>query len=284
MLNGSFRESQPPPSGELREVELPDDDAAALKILLNIAHLHFDQIPSKLELLTLYKVTVLTDKYDATRLIRPWAQSWTDEYLNHAEDRGFEEWLWIAWELGMTEIFERTTHSLVTRTEISEHGTLVNIVGRILDPTGNSGLQFPPDIIESITKTRKKVISDLLEACYSALDRFIEQNDARSIYGGKFSQCDAMTFGSLCLSLCNIGLGLQRPDAGVVKKTVNDLYVHSCRFDAARFTQCPRECVNGGLNAKLQAARYEVHGSISSAILDVHYRHLGRQAKKSGIK
>ncbi|KAK7614887.1 hypothetical protein BKA81DRAFT_405238 [Phyllosticta paracitricarpa] len=53
MLNGSFRESQPPPSGELREVELPNDDAAALKISLNIAHLHFDQIPSRLEFLTL---------------------------------------------------------------------------------------------------------------------------------------------------------------------------------------------------------------------------------------
>lgn len=147
MLNGSFKEAQPT-SGE-REVELPDDDPAALEVLLNIAHLRFDWVPSWLYFNVLLQVTVLTDKYDMTRLIRPWATSWfqTAQRLVSVTQSGYEEWLWIAWELGQTHTFETLATHLVKSVRVDNNGNCTTNTGKLLDPCRSTGQQFPPGII-----------------------------------------------------------------------------------------------------------------------------------------
>ncbi|KAK8188458.1 uncharacterized protein BKA78DRAFT_297987 [Phyllosticta capitalensis] len=146
MLNGKFKEAQTT-SGE-REVELPDDDPTGLAILLRIAHLQFDLVPKELEFAVLLQITVLTDKYDMTRLILPWAPSWVEKLANRIRwtAPGYEEWLWIAWELGQRYKFENLALHLAITTQIHEDGRCMTKNGKILDPCGGSQ-QFPPDII-----------------------------------------------------------------------------------------------------------------------------------------
>ncbi|KAK8159925.1 hypothetical protein BC567DRAFT_167590 [Phyllosticta citribraziliensis] len=147
MLNGHFKESQASPPGEQREVALPDDDPTALKILLDIAHLRFKLVPATLDFPVLLKVTVLTDKYDATRLIRPWATSWINAAQHLVVRPGYEEWLWIAWELGQRHTFNNLTNHLVRTARLEENGKCVTEKNRTLDPCGTTHQNLPPDIV-----------------------------------------------------------------------------------------------------------------------------------------
>lgn len=160
MLNGQFIEAQST-SGQ-RKIGLPEDDPRALAILLNIAHLRFDLVPSPISFSLLLKVTVLTDKYDMTRVIRPWATSWIDGLGSQLSvtSPGHEEWLWIAWELGNKSKFECLAAHLVKTTRLGKDGKCTTQSGKILDPCG-SYQQFPPDIIGMRNGQNQHLLADL---------------------------------------------------------------------------------------------------------------------------
>jgi hypothetical protein len=67
MLYGPMRESRPE-SGDW-VVKLPEDDEAALGLLLSTAHSAWDTLPKRLSPNELYNVCRLTDKYDNLKLL-----------------------------------------------------------------------------------------------------------------------------------------------------------------------------------------------------------------------
>ncbi|KAI1388138.1 uncharacterized protein F4822DRAFT_303427 [Hypoxylon trugodes] len=100
LLYGGFAESIQPDRSTGKEwiVNLPDDDAAAVQIILNILHYRFDEIPISAH-------TILSDKYDLTRLLRPWVRGWRDGLAECVKTEtltvfGIECLSWITWELG----------------------------------------------------------------------------------------------------------------------------------------------------------------------------------------
>lgn len=162
MLNGAFAESSrpDPTSNENWTVELPDDDPTPMLIILNIIHNRFDRVPRGADAMSveaMYDLAVLTDKYDLTHLLLPWVEQWTaflresaeSLVANHDEPTQLgstlEKLLWIAWELGDADLFERVYIDLVLNTRIDgEH--LVEVVSGyqlfssgILEPTNVSG-------------------------------------------------------------------------------------------------------------------------------------------------
>lgn len=143
MLNGGFKEAQQQ-SSAVREVALPEDDTEALTVLLDIAHLRFDRVPLQLEFELLLKITVLTDKYAATRLVKPWAYRWIERCEYYAGCKA--QWLWVAWELGHVGIFADIVRTLVMTVSVGPEGECVNEDGSILDPKSSSQ-HLPPDII-----------------------------------------------------------------------------------------------------------------------------------------
>lgn len=103
MLYGPFLESRPMDGSEWI-VELPDDDAAAMAVLLSIIHGLFHLTPKTLPLKELYNLLTVTEKYDATDRLRPWAASW----LKAVKDQQEGPWLLgVAWELGAIDLFQR---------------------------------------------------------------------------------------------------------------------------------------------------------------------------------
>lgn len=126
MLNGPFLESRPK-DGEWI-VELPEDDYKALTLVLNVIHFHFDRIPDPATptVEDLFNLTILTDKYDLTHLLRPWAKSWTKSWtwclqLTWRHDLRL---LWVAWELGHAQLFRQVAQSVVLDVFLDQTGAL----------------------------------------------------------------------------------------------------------------------------------------------------------------
>jgi hypothetical protein len=139
---GSFCEAL---HGQSMLIPLPEDDLEALSIILHIAHLQFDKVPSRLEFNQLLSVAILTDKYQATQIVRPWLLTWV-KHLEHLVDKeGYEEWLWIAWEFGISDVFERVASRLVLESRTNSDKQCLTANGKVLIEN------MPPDIIGSTT-------------------------------------------------------------------------------------------------------------------------------------
>jgi hypothetical protein len=108
--DGSFIEAQP---GNDKAIPLPEDDLQALTTLLHIAHLQFTKVPQHLEFEELLAIALLTDKYQATQIVAPWLKYWLESLNETICKNGYEEWLWIAWEFGLDDIFLRVANRLV---------------------------------------------------------------------------------------------------------------------------------------------------------------------------
>ncbi|KAI1078741.1 hypothetical protein F5B20DRAFT_582091 [Whalleya microplaca] len=121
MLYGNFAESKKAHLSHDKSwrVMLPDDNVKAMTTLLHIMHCQFDEVPTPTDPISLenmYQIAVLTDKYDCTRLIRPWAKSWlakTATHLPNATITILERISWVAWEYGDRLLFETTARRLV---------------------------------------------------------------------------------------------------------------------------------------------------------------------------
>ena len=137
LLYGSFAESEKPEDGTQWTVHLPEDDPESMRVILSITHSCFDQIIPGIERLYLdemYALTVLTDKYDLTRVLRPWARGWTRRiwYSLHRRSewvtasKGFVQCLWVTWELGDQAGFELSLELIAHKSALSEDGKLQN--------------------------------------------------------------------------------------------------------------------------------------------------------------
>ncbi|ROW16240.1 hypothetical protein VPNG_01997 [Cytospora leucostoma] len=95
-------------------VELPEDDSWAMRLILNAVHSNFGEVPKKMDISGLYRITVLTNKYDMTHCLQPWARMWALEAINpllhenyqHSCDEAHIERIWVLYELGMYHPFE----------------------------------------------------------------------------------------------------------------------------------------------------------------------------------
>ncbi|KAK1845993.1 nuclear pore protein-like protein [Colletotrichum chrysophilum] len=110
MLHGRFKESRPESSDWI--VDLPDDDTESMQIMLNMMHARFDWVPQRISIPDLYEMLVLVDKYDALDVIQPWARGWVDSV---GEDLDQPALLWIASELGDSELFGKVVMEIATK-------------------------------------------------------------------------------------------------------------------------------------------------------------------------
>ncbi|KAH8161020.1 hypothetical protein CIB48_g7224 [Xylaria polymorpha] len=89
MLFGEFKESKkhcPPDDNSEWIVKLPDDNSTAMGFLLQIIHGQFDVVPNyedPMNIRDLYEISVITDKYDMTHILQPWARGWLRSITQH---------------------------------------------------------------------------------------------------------------------------------------------------------------------------------------------------------
>lgn len=136
MLYGNFAESKPSDKGQEWAVALPEDDPTALATILDIVHGRFRKVPSAVTPDHLFMITVLTDKYDMTEVLRPWVNGWIGPYALTSRlpgQKGDEKLLWIAWELGHIELFKKTLGYLQETCTLDEDNKVIDRHGTRLE-------------------------------------------------------------------------------------------------------------------------------------------------------
>lgn len=152
MLFGGFKEADQGPDWT---VDLPEDDSWSLEILLNAVHANFSKVPEHVNISGLYKITVLTNKYDMMHCLRPWASVWTCEANNPvlykpADGKSVEEvdieMLWVLHELGMYPQFFEVIHGIVMNATATSNGDIQILVTEMSDGAVEASLSNLDDI------------------------------------------------------------------------------------------------------------------------------------------
>lgn len=152
MLYGNFAESKSRTKDSKWTVELPEDDPQAFITILHIIHSQFGMIPEIVTRDQLYQITILTDKYDMTEILRPWARKWLPHvHSTNLTNQGDEVLTWMAWELGDRSLFVRKVQwmlencSLDGAYKLSSNGKPLedNVYIASIDILGMSFFYFP---------------------------------------------------------------------------------------------------------------------------------------------
>ncbi|KAI2467471.1 hypothetical protein F4781DRAFT_433358 [Annulohypoxylon bovei var. microspora] len=284
MLYGGFAEgknAQPKDGKSAWVVKLPEDNSAAMGIILNIIHSRFDQVSGYEDFVYtthLYNLCVLTDKYDMTHILRPWAKGWSRSTHIQCEKLGqslrskfCHERLWIAWELGDFVTFDAMSKALLLNSS-SSAGNNLRYVGAL----------EPPEIYESIQRARLAMIKALLSRLDAILQGLVQQNKSlcsRYKVSSERGECLASMLGTTIQSLHGNGLW-PIPQPTAVECSVWDfaakLQAVQIEGDAGIYHKCSQTVV---LKAEIEKTLY----SIPELLSEVHWRHLQSQASKSGM-
>ncbi|ORY59288.1 uncharacterized protein BCR38DRAFT_67666 [Pseudomassariella vexata] len=309
LLYGGFAESRGAGSGNW-EVQLPDDNIKAMTMVLAIIHGRFELLPpvdGSIGLEDLYQLTVLTDKYDLTRLLRPWARSWLqNSQKNKTATLGAtpsERRIWIAWELGDRQLFQAALEDLVLNSSAHARDQHLSSIGR--NELFSNSLE-PLGVQDHIKSNRLNAITTLLDLYQTALTKLLAKTPAtREPYGyhpivpakacvAKIDpwrqyeqrQCDLIMLGSLIESLSWSGLW-PLPAASCFQESLLDLASKLKSLKCESF----REVGDGGsrhsnCHPMPDGAQQidAILASIRTQPTDDQLRHLETQAKKSGLR
>lgn len=141
MLYGDFAEAKSKDQGDTWTVDLPMDSPTSMEIFLNITHAKFQVVPKVLSIGDIYDLTVLTDFYDATPSLAPWADTWMSAISEPPDDAELApKILWVSWQLGRQELFKSISREILMGSE----GPLST------DTSPFADIRTPPDIVGKI--------------------------------------------------------------------------------------------------------------------------------------
>ncbi|KAI0385547.1 hypothetical protein F5Y04DRAFT_246102 [Hypomontagnella monticulosa] len=283
MLYGQFAEGKKAqPRNEKSDwvVKLPEDNPAAMGIALNIIHGRFDQICGYEEFIYtthFYNLCVLTDKYDMTHILRPWARGWSRSTHAQCEKLGqslrlkfCHERLWIAWELGDRVTFEGMAKALLMNSSATV-GNNLRYVGAL----------EPPGIYESIEKARLSIIKLLLKPLKDIVQGLVKNDQTLCKENSKTGKdCQPLMLGNIIQSLHRHQLW-PLPEALAVQHSVSNLATLLLLVEMES-SACHRKCSQFHLAGLVKGVEI-VMNSTPPLLTEAHKRHLEAQAKKSGF-
>jgi len=126
---------------EAQEIPFPDDDVAAMLLVLRIAHLQFHDLPPKkgLSFEDVLQLAILCDKYDLVKLVRPFLDlnQWAEPF-KYSKATGYRiyqpKWLFVAWTFGYENSFDELARRLALTITIAPDGTAKTDKGDLLGP------------------------------------------------------------------------------------------------------------------------------------------------------
>lgn len=138
MLSRDFKESAALRSVGTLELPLPDDDPAALLILLNLMHWQTKAVPRGLKLDMLTRVAIMVDKYQLQTVMGIISGIWIDRLIHKIPQTWTEDlrrWMFISWVLQRPAEFKFAT-------EIAEQQSVFRI-----DESEEIALPIPCSIV-----------------------------------------------------------------------------------------------------------------------------------------
>lgn len=110
LQHSNFKEGDTLRSSGQVKVPLPDDEPAALKILLDIVHGKVRQVPRQVSLKTMTELSVLVDKYQMLEVVEIYVEIWMNTLKTSVPiffTADLLSWLSISWVFGLADIFKQ---------------------------------------------------------------------------------------------------------------------------------------------------------------------------------
>ncbi|KAK3314875.1 hypothetical protein B0H66DRAFT_535765 [Apodospora peruviana] len=197
----------------------PEDDASAAEVLLNIAHARFDDVPRATSLSGLHDIFVFADKYDMTKLLRPWAQSWSPSAEQLQDSSDFLASIGVAAQLGAVDTLSHIARRLVVESRLNATGQLIDAFG--LPIKGPDAPLIPDRFFENLSKIRLIFVEKIFGELRAMISRLQNQSgfslgmtplDGRHICKHKITPglttCYMMTLGCIVAGLSHPELHL----------------------------------------------------------------------------
>ncbi|KAJ5951227.1 uncharacterized protein N7479_009640 [Penicillium vulpinum] len=182
-LTGSWKESELYLKKGSVEVTADGWDSEALLIILRAIHCQYNQIPKKVTLEMLAKISVIADYYDCKDVLYIMTDIWIgslDEKVTTCS-RDLMLWLWVSW------FFKRPTRfKEVTSTVMSLADGLIDV----------RGLPFPDRVIGSMDKSRQEAIENVILLLYETREAFLSGNRGYSVKASSFTEACTSFSGS----------------------------------------------------------------------------------------
>ncbi|KAL8306272.1 hypothetical protein RB600_008926 [Gaeumannomyces tritici] len=313
MLNGPWAEKRPDVGNWV--LKLPEDSPKAFRIVLNILHCHFRNVPEFITLEDLYRVCICVDKYSITEPLQPWAKSWCLYAQSQSKGTTKDNALtaWIAWVLGNHILLEKSVTGLLwksgrllPRSEV-RFGDKTKVYPREvgeehfvhLDSTG---------ILDHITTIRVETAKSLMTFVQNFWHKFVFKQPTITLckylsdrnYGNKPPSdrekkvCDAAVVGSLTTALHRAYL-VPDPISIIhesfilqdLKTKVESIPGQIISHDATRpnYGFGGGEYSHGGCNPgpEFLLGVSSILNNLPAALTDAHHKHLKERAGKIGV-
>ncbi|KAK2772873.1 nuclear pore protein-like protein [Colletotrichum kahawae] len=292
MLFAGFAESRPKDNAPWT-IEMPEDSVSPIFLVLSIVHGHFQHIPKSLQQDHLYQLLVVTEKYDMTQTLSPWASAWFRPYAatETSVTDGKEIVMWISWELGHEETFRTYAKDLLLKSRINDEGELLDSNNIAL-----STYMFlePPGILETITLTRSTVIHEMTTVLHDAIQEALKSGKclrpsnngyyhSHHNYGLSSVHCNRLVLGTLIQQVHKIGLqevALLQNATPKYLGSINDLLSAIQTLDFSVNESSHASC---NPSARINDQVTSLVAKIESPVTDNHLEYLRAQAKKTGV-
>jgi len=111
---------------DLFEIVVEDHDPAALGAVLYVIHGRSQFLPDEISFKSLMEVAIVVDYYDCAEVMRPWDEKWMKQWMEHAENPGYENWLFIAWVFKVQQVFGALTKTFSRKCARKNREFMVN--------------------------------------------------------------------------------------------------------------------------------------------------------------
>ncbi|KAM3066354.1 hypothetical protein ACMFMG_003137 [Clarireedia jacksonii] len=162
MLKGGFQEAEKLREKGKIEIPLPDDDAAAFKVLARLIHGRFSAIPSSVSLLLFTHIAILVDKYQMHEILQLSASSWSillkwgGGFCTSWPDRF--RWLCITYVLRMAPEFKDITQTICRECDRN--------IAKLIEECDLTFLPIPQSVLNAIDSASQQLTKKAISPLY----------------------------------------------------------------------------------------------------------------------
>ncbi|CAJ2500500.1 Uu.00g033530.m01.CDS01 [Anthostomella pinea] len=173
------------------EIHVPEDNAPAMLTIFNILYSKFDQPPlgCDTDIDELYNITVLTEKYNLTHLLRPWAAQWVLSMEKYWLGRTFgagestydlEKLIWIFWVLGHQPLYSFMVLQVAAYSSLDKHGNLIDPSKHVCFVSDEQNFRHPSHAMDAIKFARVSMLRSITSSIKSTIQEHLHGTEKPS--------------------------------------------------------------------------------------------------------
>jgi hypothetical protein len=172
-----------------RTLNLKGDRPDAIRIILQIGTPEFPKLPKKLDFLDLVRLAEAAARWDSHAMLAPFIDEWVAPWRARTFDPRYEQWLYIAHELGWEDDYLKLSRHLATHCSVDAQDRLLTLDGTVLEHRGTTRSVQRKDVLEltvtvHIHEGRRQILHSAIKALYDMWS---------TVTGGESCQLDRVT-------------------------------------------------------------------------------------------